>query len=297
MPEGAPKPVEGGTPEPASGKPEGSPDAGTSPAPGAINMDAVFTQPLMGRFKTPKEAEEGLRRSQDEGLRLYNELRTAKESAQKEIESRDQKLQAMQAELEVMRTSTPFRELSKEELEALAKDNPVAAADYIAEKKFRDRDAKNEKARVEQELRDHQTRQRETLAAIEDKDAEMRGNPEAYPKYEEMQPVMNQIADMTKVGKYSPLTGHTWSGEILYLTAMGIASVQAMKAGNGAKTDAAVAAQRKSEADAAASAAGSRGGGSGGSSAANIDPAKKEHEDWKQNVLAHAPKRVFGGGK
>ena len=263
-------------------------------APAPIALDAPFAQPLMGRFKTPKEAEEGLRRSQDEGIRLYNEVRALKETTTKALADREAQLQSLKAELEVARTTPVYKELTKEELSELAQKDPVAASEYIAEKKFRDRDALARKEQVQREAQMRQQTQAETLRAIEQRDVEMRSNPEEFPQYEEIQPVMAHFAEATKVGKFSPLTGHAWSGEILYLAAMGHSYLQAIKAGKGAQDEAAQAARLKASADAAGSGKPAAGDGTGSGSAVVADPATKEDSEWRKAVLSSQPKPFLG---
>ncbi len=266
--------------------------AATTTAPAVVNPDGTFVKPILGRIKSYQEADEQIRRSQDEGLRLHTENKSLKEAHAKDIADREAMVTSLKAELEIARTTPAFKELSKEELTELVKSDPLAAQEYLVEKRFRDRDAKASKEQLEAKTRERQAEQTRTLKAIEDLDSEMASKPDEYPQYGEMQTVMQQLAEKTKVGKFSPLTGHAWTPQVLYLAAMGHSYLQSLKAGGAAQTEAATVAAQTAAADAASGrAAAGDGGGSG--AAVTEDADTKEHSDWKTKVLAAAPRRMF----
>lgn len=284
-------PAKPGEPPVAAAKP-GEPPAAQPPA--SFTVDTPFAEPLMGRYKTPKEAEEGLRRSQDEGLRLHEETKALKASVEKTKTEYEARVKALQAELEIARTTTPFKELAKEDLEKLRKEDPAAYADYRLAKDAHERDAQAKKDQIERQTQDRARIQSEILAEIRTREKEMLADTKNYPMYKEMRPVMEQFVDATKVGDYSPLTGHPWSGETLYLMSMGHAYVQALAAAGEAQTGAAAAAAGTAAAAAASTAAPGAPGG-GGSPSGGGDKAKEADAAWRKSVLESAPRSVFSG--
>lgn len=263
----------------------------------AVEPDLVaLHRPIMGRYKNVKEAEEAMRRSQDEGLRLHGEVKTLRDAHTKEVAANEATITALKQELETARTTPAFKELSKEELETMRKENPSDYADYLVEKNFRDRDAKAAKAEQERVVKERQTRQEQRSREIEQRDIEMRANPEEFPHYAEMTPVMDGIIDKTG-GDQSPLTGHPWTAELLYLMALGVSHKQSVKAGKKAQETAAEAAARKAASDAATSAAGNGGdGGGSGSALPAASDAQKEDAAHKAAILASAPRPFFKKG-
>ena len=270
----------------------------TSPTPAAATTftpDTPLPTPIYGRFKTIRETEDGFRRSEQEGIRLFQENKALKEQSQKALADREAQLAALRAELETARTTPAFKELTKEELEALSKDNPLAAQDYLVEKKFRDRDAQARKEAAARDAQDREFRQAKMLKAIEAEDIEMRAKKDEYPQYEEMIPVMDAIIDKTRQetprGKLSPLTGHAWSTKVLYRIALGEAYLQALKTAKGMQTDAKDVAQRTAEAGAVSTAAGA--GDTKGSGAVVTDPAAKADAEYKAALLASGQRPRF----
>jgi hypothetical protein len=277
---------------PPAGAPAAKP--GETPAPPPAGWDGSFgDKPLYGRFKTRDEAEDGFRRSEAEGVRLSSELKTIKSATEKAKAEYEAKVKQLAAELEVARTTTPFKELSVEALTELRKNDPAAYADYKFAKDAHDREVAARKASVEQQERDRASHAEATLRTIRERDEAMRADPKTYPRYVEMLPVMDQFVELTKVNGHSPLTGHPWSGETLYYMALGLATARAGAAGVSEQDKAAAAA--KAAAGGAAAAAASPAGGGGAGAAAQKTDAQKEQEDWEKRTIAAAPKPFFSG--
>ena len=277
--------------------------AGTTSTAALDPLDMPFSQPLINGIKTPREAQAALVRSQQEAQRLYyEEVRPLKETlkkAEQDIADRDASLAAMQTELETARTTPPFKELTKEEISALAKEDPAAAADYIAEKKFRDRDAQARKemaVRESQQQKDYYTK---LNAEIDRKATEMAANPKDYPLFKELRDLMNSEIEKTRTYKgregkmLSPLLGHAWSPEVAYKLAYAEACLQAAKDGATVKTDATETARLTAEASARATGGAAQPGAGAGSGAAEGDPAKKADKAYKDAMRAAGTKHNF----
>jgi hypothetical protein len=285
-PAATPKPGEVAAPAaPAAAKPG-------EPAAAAPAIDAEkLARPVMGRFNTIKEVEEAMKRSQDEGLRLYNENKTLSEKVQKDLSERDSQIASLKAELETVKTHGVFQELSKEELDLLRKDNPGGYTDYLRAKDQRDQALASEKAKRESETRNRQEYLKQARETVLKRDSEMRANKAEYPGYEEQIPIMDQIIGLTTPeGGISPVTGYPWSSELLFYAAKGHAAVQAERAGAKAKEEAA----REAAATAAATATATGAPAGGNQSGAPLAPVD-DNKAYKESVLRAAPRRVFGG--
>ena len=270
---------------------------------GADPLDTPFASPLMNGIKTPREAQAALLRSQQEAQRLFYEevkpLQEARKKLEQDIADRDSRLAAIQAELETARTTPPFKELTQEELSALAKENPLESQKYLTEKGFRDRDAqaaKERAGRAAQQQRDYYSKLKVEIDKNYDS---MAANEKDFPLFKELGPLMDTIANETQTfrgadGKmYSPLLGHAWSPKIAYLAAYGQACLQARETGDAAKTAAAETARLTAEAAARATGGGAQPGAGAGSGAAEGDPAKKADKSYKDALRAAGTSHNF----
>lgn len=256
-------------------------DAKPQPATPPTDTDAL-PRVIFGRFKTGREVEDALFRSQEEGKRLFNETKTLKEAHQKDLETRDIQVKQLQAELEEARTQSGFKELSKEELNALWKENPSEAAAYMQAKDRRERASEDRKARIEQETKDQA--ELESRITSENRKAQdyLRSHPEEFPGYDELRPVINSIIESTRygyAGGKSPFTGHRDSPALLFYAAKGIQAVKLELEGKKVAKEAKEQAERKSRADAASTSSPTPSG--------PTSPARKtEDQKYKESVLA-----------
>jgi hypothetical protein len=267
--------------------PEKTPESKSSPS----NPD-LLPRPLMGRYKTFAEAEDAYRRSQDEGLRLYNEHKALKESLDKSVADREARIRALESDLEIARTVPPFRELSKEEAASLKKENPGDYADYMLSKDRHDREIYEKKQSREKEDNQRIEMQRSMDEYVTRSDEYMARTPEKYPQYRELQDVQRQLIDLTRVGKFSPLTGHKWTPELLYYASLGFTHHQALLAGDKEQSSAAEAAKQKADADAAAGRGSQPGPGNRPESGGIESDA-----EFGARLIAAAPKHLFGGAR
>ncbi len=251
--------------------------AKTDPAGAVSTATDKLPRKVMGRYETLDQVEEAMRRSQDEGLRLADLNKKILTDHQKALETREAELAALKAEIEEVRTKGIFKELSADELATLRKENPAGYADYLIEKRDRERAAVERKQAAERDVQQRKEHQEEIRRFVETRDNAMRADRVNYPNYEERQKMVEALVDMTREGGYSPFTGHRHSAEILYWAAEGIASHQARQGGADAQAVAAKAAAEKAKADASAAAAGSKGGGgSGGKATATTREAQEK---------------------
>ena len=284
---------------------EASSKPGAAAIPGAVSdpLDTPFASPLMNGIKTPREAQAALLRSQQEAQRLFYEevkpLQEARKKLEQDIADRDSRLAAIQAELETARTTPPFKELTQEELSALAKENPLESQKYLTEKGFRDRDAqaaKERAGRAAQQQRDYYSKLKVEIDKNYDS---MSANEKDFPLFKDLGPLMDTIANETQTfrgadGKmHSPLLGHAWSPKIAYLAAYGQACLQARETGDAAKTAAAETARLTAEAAARATGGGAQPGAGAGSGAAEGDPAKKADKSYKDALRAAGTSHNF----
>ena len=281
-----------------------APKPGAAPAAGTADpLDTPFASPLMNGIKTPREAQAALLRSQQEAQRLFYEevkpLQEARKKLEQDIADRDSRLAAIQAELETARTTPPFKELTQEELSALAKENPLESQKYLTEKGFRDRDAqaaKERAGRAAQQQRDYYAKLKVEIDKNYDS---MAANEKDFPLFKELGPLMDTIANETQTfrgadGKmYSPLLGHAWSPKIAYLAAYGQACLQARETGDAAKTAAAETARLTAEAAARATGGGAQPGAGAGLGAAEGDLAKKADKSYKDALRAAGTSHNF----
>lgn len=254
---------------------------------GSASSD-LLPRPLMGRFATLTEAEVAMRRSQDEGVRLSAELKALKEANTKALADREAEVAALKEEIETVRATPAVKELSKEELAALWKENPAEAAEYVQQKYDRDRNVKAAKERAERAALERRENLVKTNEAIERNVDEMKSDPKSFPKFDEMLPRMSEILRRTG-GEKSPLRGQVWANELFYKAALGDIYQELLLKGTETQADAAETARKKAESDAAALRAG-KGDGGGSGSTTVVDPVKSEDKKWRDAVRASAPK-------
>ena len=272
--------------------------ASGSKAPAAKPAGAALTRPFMGRteISTQEEAEAAYRRTEVEAGRLFKENKTLKESLQNDVADRDAKLKALQAEFEAYKATPQAKELSKEELTELWKADPAAAGEYVTAKMLRDRDQKTAKESTQAKAREAQEKLARTNQEIESHRATMQKDTANFPHFEEMAPKMGQLLDKTlDATGATPLRGHVWAEELLYLAAIGHSTRESWKTGKIVAVGAADKAA-KTAAAAAIAAAGPSGAGDGKGSGAGYPPATKQSKGSR--IVAAAPRtRIFTGGK
>ena len=246
---------------------------------------------VMGRFKTVPEVEEYIHQSGQHAQRLAAENKTLKEAQTKALADREAMEAAHKAEIETLRNTPAAKDLSKEELTALAKEDPAAAAEYIADKKFRERDAAAARRSAEDRVRAEQDRMRQVNQQIEAHRAVMSQDQENFPDFENLAPNIHEIIKITEdaMGK-TPLRGHVWAEELAFWAAYGKAQHAANKNGK-AVIDAA---KKKNLRIAAAGASGTvspAGGGNGRGSAGAVNAGAKESKGSR--IVKAAPRNRF----
>lgn len=268
--------VEKGTATPSANVPAATPEAGGDPDLKAFHRP-LLDRPHLNNFKA---AEEQIRRSESEGVRLYQENKTLKEAHVQQLATRDTEVAKLKAEIEDIRTNGIFQELSKEQLDVLRKETPGEYADYIHKKDSHDRQVAEARQTQEREAVQRKERQEEVSNYLKQRGVEMAADKKSFPGYEEAQTIARQMFDLTKEGgNSSPLAGHTWTRDILYFAAKGWAAVQAEQAGSTAAEQAAETARVKAAADAAG--AGSPGGSP--SKGPNLQP-QDPNRSWKDSI-------------
>ena len=268
-------------------------DAQTNASPAAA--DDALPRPFMGRFKTLSESETAYRRTEVEASRLFHENKTLKESHTKALADRETEVAALKVEIEHIRATPAIRELSKEELTQLWKDDPAAAGEYLTDKKLRERDAVTAKAAAADQVRAKQERLKQANQRIEARRAAMQKDAENFPQFEDLAPNVRDILKITEDERgETPLRGHEWAEELAYLAAYGRAAILAEK-----NTKAALhAATKKVYRIAAAGAAMTSGPARGGAGQGSGGLRTPTTESKGARIVKAAPKnRFFGGGR
>lgn len=279
---------------PPAAKPgETTPPVATPPPVAGAVADAL-PKPILGRYTTVSQVEEAMRRSADEGMRLATDFKKLKEESARALETRDTRLASLEAELKLARETPAFRELTQEEVAAMKKDDPVGYTDYVLAKRDRDAALKATKEQAERDVRDRNENAARNNAEIDRIYHRMRGDTKEYPMFQELEPSMNEILDVTG-GDKSPLIGKPWAPELCHLAALGKVYLGLISQGKTVQDDAAEKARLAAEA-AATQARGAAGGG-GGSGAAQPadekDPKKKETAAWRERVRGTQPKNFL----
>lgn len=188
-----------------------------------IAKPAETSKIYAGRFKSPEELEIGYRESSSEGLRLYQENRLANQQVQ-ELKS---KLAEMEESAKLGSVLPAFRELTPEQESKLWESDPKKAAEYVADKKFHERDTAAAKEKMKADRESAGRRKAETEQFILNRGKELSSNPEKYPHFEELTPEMDAIA--RKLGP--DVQGKPWAVDTLYLATLGRMYLQTLRAG------------------------------------------------------------------
>jgi hypothetical protein len=250
--------------------------AAVPPAPVA----AVLAKPFMGRadITTQEQAEDLYRKSGAEAQRLA--AQTKADAAR--ITDFEARLAAKDKELELARQTPAKPELTKEELNALWKENPAEAAEYMQARKDRTQTQQAAVERAAQAVRERaENAQKLTAQAVENWDAMLK-DPKTYPKFAELEPRIDAIYKASVRNGKSPYDLNPDAPKTLYVLAMGQIYIELQ--GKGIETQAAAAetARLKAESDAAAARA------AGGSAAAPATPdnrtaQQKSDDAWREN--------------
>ena len=263
----------------------GEPDAAAAPAGSiAVAPDAILATPIYGRFKTVKEAEAGFQRSEQEGVRLANENKTLKAEAVAALATRESDLAVAKAELETARKTPPFKELTKEEYSALAKDSPEEAIEYRFAKEKHDKEVQDSKDYAVHQVRERAETLKATRAEINRVVGEMDADKNEYPMFRQMDPLMGKIHEILGGDADSPLSGDPRAVNLLYLASLGTLYKGLLKKGKIAKADATEEA-KKAAAAAATSAAAPAGGSGAGGVPPKVKTARETADDqWRENI-------------
>ena len=269
-------------------------DAQAGGAP-AITNETKLPVKIFGRFETIKAVEEYMAQSGQHAKALDAEVKTLKDANAKILADREAEVAALKAEMELIRKTPAIKDLSKEELTALAKEDPAAAAEYIADKKFRERDAAEAKKQAEAKVRGRQEYLKKVNQAIEDHRAVMQKDAENFPQFEDFASNIGEIIKMTEDSRgATPLRGHVWAEELAYLAAYGKAAILAARNGKTVLAEAKKTNLRIAAAGAASTAGPS--GGSAGRGSGGQQPSTKETKGSR--IVKAAPRnRFFGSGK
>lgn len=216
----------GGAPE-KTGDGEGEGTETETPAVDPAAQPDPNAQPpkkLAGRFDKPEDLEKEFtsletryQASSREGLRLSGESKVYKQELTQ--------LRTKLAELEKAQTP-PFKELDEAQLNELHKSNPAAFYKYQRDLNAWHADQKTRTdaaERTKQEVTKHADEMKTALLTSWQK---MESSPAEYPHFVELQPAIDQLADL-----YPHLMGHHDTAEQLYLMALGLASKSSLKKG------------------------------------------------------------------
>lgn len=265
----------------------------TPAAAGAAKVapDAVLEKPIYGRFKTIKETEEGIQRMEREGVRLSTENKKILADHSAALATRDAELAAARAELKIARETPAFKELTQDEYNELAKENPGAAVDYRLAKRDHDEAIQKAKNEAEQRVIDRQNHAKAVHAEITRVVDEMDKDPKAYPMFRAVDPLMGKIHESLGGDESSPLRGDPRAVNLYYRAAMGTLYISLLAKGKETKEDAVDATKKAAEAAAAASAAAGAGAGAGAPKPKTAEQISKEK--FSESIRNAAPKKVL----
>lgn len=228
------------------------------------------------RFKTPEELETAYFASSKEGRRLNSVLR--------EVMAERNQLKADLEAAKLQASAPAFKELSKEELQEMARDNPLAAQEYLIEKRMREYKLENQKTE-QAKLSQEREREKANLEShIIRRSDQMSADSDNFPEYIALIPVMDEIMD-----KVPDVVGHSWTPEVLYFMAYGIKSLQALKQSKKLSD-----AERQRAARIASASSQAIGGSGTGSTGNDHLPNDDSDESFNKRLLAKAPKSLFG---
>ncbi len=262
-----------------------------TPPPAAVAAaGAALVRPFMGRadITTIEAAEDLYRKSGAEALRL----RDAEKAAAAKVVDTEARLAAVTKELELARQTPATAELSKEQLAALWKENPIEAAEYMQKQRDRVSSTQAAKERAELEVRTRaenaQAVAKQTVATWE----AMKKDSKAYPKFEEMIPRIDAIYESSVRDGKSPFDSNPDAPKLMYTQAMGEIYLELLSKGIEVKADAAETARLKAEADAAAART-AAGGGDGAAAPDTRTQKQKDDDAWRAQMRGTAPKPLF----
>ena len=262
----------------------------TQAAPGSVPAADALPRPIMGRFKTATEVEQYIAQSGQHAQRLFTENKNLKETHQRELADRDAKLVAMEAEFKAYRDNPLPNDLSKEQLTELWKTDPAAAGEYVTDRKLRERDVATAKKAATDRAEAERSRREGVNAEIEAHRALMQKDKEQFPDFEDTAPMIGDMMKMTEDAKgETPLRGHVWAEELLYLAVQGKIRLDELRKGKTVVSDAEKAAAEKARI-AALAGAGPQGGGAGkgGGRTITTQPLSKG-----ARIVAAAPRTSF----
>lgn len=252
---------------------DGTPKTAEPPAPARLYAN---------RFKTPEDLEKAYGESSSEGLRLYQENRAIRD----EGKTLQNKIDELNLALEEAKKTPAFQEMSLESLKELASTDPLKAAEYVAEKKLRERDAALSKKEREAELARQKRESAESEAYINDRIDAMRADPKNYPDYESLQTLQSEM--LKRMGH--EIAGKKWAPDFLYYASYGYKAMEAHRKGKTAETEAEAKAKAQAKAQAAA-------GGSAGAGPATKAPGSEADDNsdkaFINRLLVGAPKPMF----
>lgn len=253
---------------------EGQPAAsqGEQPPAAAAQPPKMFA----GRFPTPEALETAYNESSKEGRRLYALL--------KEADAFRETLETQLSDLKTQSELGSFKELTKEELQKLAEENPLAAQEYIADKKLRERELVRFKTEKEKAGKEQALSRKGMEDHIMMRSQQMESDAQNFPDYSNLMPLMEEIMD-----RAPELTGHRWTPELLYFASYGYRALQAGLKARQASAQDTEEARKKAEADALRA-------GSSGPTATGSAPAGgggDTDEAFNARLVSKAPKPVF----
>ena len=256
-------------------------------APTEITEDTVLKTPIYGRFKTIKEANSGFQRSERHGIELAAKAKSLQTQIEQISARHESEMAATRAELELARKTPPFAELTEEQENSLAKDNPSAAIKYqLAKRDHADatRRAKEDAARF---VEDRRKRHEAVANEIERDYMEMSADPDKYPLFKQVQPLMDAI-HATLGGDKSPLRGDPRAVRLYHRLALGDMYLALLRKGGAARAKALQ--ETKDKAGAGAAATGGVGAGAGAGGGKKPTPAEEDAKKWADGVRQAGPK-------
>lgn len=251
---------------------------------GATGSQTTPQKLFAGKFKTQEEFEKAYESSGQEAFRLFLKNKEISQEHEK-LSLRAKQLEADLAAAKQTQQSA-FKELSPEAVKELKENNPSDYAEYLNEKRWHEEKTAQAKDALErqkkEDAREQENRQKQIFSRIR----EMESDAENYPDFKTLQPVMDELIDLTE----GTIAGHAWSPEIAYLAALGVKTLQSNKQSSTEKRKADEEAKRK----AGAAAQGSRSAGAGAEGGAPKTPGDDSDEALNAGIIASGPKSHFG---
>ena len=241
---------------------------------------------LAGRFKTQEELIKGFletdkryTESGREAIRLFEENKTLRGEHSKTLEL----IEDLKAQVEEAKNTPQFKELTKDQVEALPLSEQV---EYVTELKLRKQRLESEKVEKARQKQAEADKRVKTQAAIRDEIRVMEADAKNYPGFVELGPVMNELLDITG----GVIGGHEWTPKLMYYAALGLKEVHAREAGKKARADA------EAKAKAAAAAAALAAGRTGRTLTRTVPPGGngiQSDKDFENETLGAGRRPVF----